>query len=116
MSDLKIGDKVCHFACKVKNTISLEDIGEIVFITDDGNVLVKYRSGHILERSVSLKGLTKYLEIATCPFCGGNAQIEDQGSDTFNRDYYAVTCSKCSSIGLTSLNKEEAIAAWNKRV
>jgi len=68
------------------------------------------------EELVLVKSASTKAGIASCPFCGSNAEIEDQGSDILNQDYYAVTCSKCASTGEVCLNKEEAIAAWNNRV
>ena len=49
-----------------------------------------------------------------CPFCGGKAEIDStihQGSY-----YYFVKCKNCHMSSISCLMKDEAIAAWNRRV
>lgn len=50
-------------------------------------------------------------ELKPCPFCGGNAQkVKSSG-----RWGWFVSCS-CAAVGPSADSKEEAIAAWNRRV
>ena len=51
-----------------------------------------------------------------CPFCGGEADIEEIPGSPFTNDPYmwAVGCEECN-IGWYEETKEEAIAAWNRR-
>ena len=54
--------------------------------------------------------------ILPCPFCGGEADIEEiPGSPFTNEPYmWAVGCKDCN-IGWYEETKEESIAAWNRR-
>lgn len=61
------------------------------------------------------------MEIKKCPFCGGEAEIEEysvfdgyQGESTS----YLVYCSCCDCILTTSKNsnKQDIIEKWNRRV
>ena len=56
------------------------------------------------------------MKIEKCPFCGGEADIEEiPGSPFTNEPYmWAVGCKDCN-IGWYEETKEEAIAAWNRR-
>jgi Lar family restriction alleviation protein len=55
-------------------------------------------------------------ELKRCPFCGGEAEIEEvPGSPYTNESYaWACGCKKCN-IGWYKESKPEAIAAWNRR-
>ncbi len=46
-----------------------------------------------------------------CPFCGGEAEIIHFGSC-----YYFVRCKVCYMSSMGCPMKDEAIAAWNRRV
>jgi Lar family restriction alleviation protein len=52
-----------------------------------------------------------------CPFCGGEADIEEiPGSPFTNEPYtWGVGCKTCN-IGWYEESKERAIEAWNRRV
>ena len=52
-----------------------------------------------------------------CPFCGGEADIEEISGNPFTDEPYtwAVGCKDCN-IGWYKETKEDAIAAWNRRV
>ena len=54
--------------------------------------------------------MTKKLE--PCPFCGGEAWIEDQDEHLF------VSCltDGCETTGPIGFTNEDAIRKWNKRV
>jgi Lar family restriction alleviation protein len=55
-------------------------------------------------------------ELKNCPFCGGEADIEEIPRSPFANEPYAwgVGCKACN-IGWYEEAKEEAIAAWNRR-
>ena len=59
-------------------------------------------------------------ELKRCPFCGGEAKIQENGS--YDRGYgYIVVCldvkcaGNCGSGLLCFRTEDEAIAAWNRR-
>ena len=56
------------------------------------------------------------MKIEKCPFCGGEADIEEiPGSPFTNEPYmWAVGCKDCN-IGWYEETEEKAIAAWNRR-
>ena len=49
-----------------------------------------------------------------CPFCGGEAEIDS--AIHFGSYYYFVKCKICHMSSMSCLIKDEAIAAWNRRV
>ena len=51
-----------------------------------------------------------------CPFCGGEADIEEISGNPFTNEPYtwAVGCKDCN-IGWYKETKEDAIATWNRR-
>lgn len=51
-----------------------------------------------------------------CPFCGGEADIEEISGNPFTNEPYAwaVGCKDCN-IGWYKETREDAIAAWNRR-
>lgn len=69
-------------------------------------------------------------EIKTCPFCGGESILCDNGyeepvidsngayvdMDIFDGDIFWCECSVCESSTQGKGTPEEAITAWNKRV
>jgi len=57
------------------------------------------------------------MKIEKCPFCGGEADIEEIPGSPFTNETYmwAVGCKDCN-IGWYEETKAEAIAAWNRRV
>ena len=53
-------------------------------------------------------------KLKPCPFCGGEAEIvEDR---LYSDDYYAGRCKSCAATSIFEFTKEEAVAAWNRRV
>jgi Lar family restriction alleviation protein len=55
-------------------------------------------------------------ELKPCPFCGGEAKIEEIPGTPFTDESYAwgVGCNECN-IGWYEEQKSEAIAKWNRR-
>lgn len=59
-------------------------------------------------------------ELKQCPFCGGRAEIVDNGEPIGSKFYFVdvlcmnMVCRGNSSV-LDSRTKEQAIAAWNMR-
>lgn len=49
-------------------------------------------------------------ELKRCPFCGGKAQITVSQYGTFH-----ATCGTCFVTTQSAIEKNEAIAAWNRR-
>ena len=59
-------------------------------------------------------------ELKPCPFCGGEARIDNEGTD-----FYAIFCDKCGTLtsfakdsnfdGSDFYTKEQVISAWNRR-
>lgn len=56
------------------------------------------------------------MKIEKCPFCGGEADIEEIPGSPFTNETYmwAVGCKDCN-IGWYKETKAEAVAAWNRR-
>lgn len=53
-------------------------------------------------------------ELKPCPFCGDEARVIEcfhEGSE-----YYWIECKECYGRTTGSLSKDDAIAAWNRRV
>lgn len=48
-------------------------------------------------------------KLKPCPFCGGEAEIEDMKGE------YSVICNTCFGASDICETKEETIAAWNRR-
>ena len=57
------------------------------------------------------------MTLLPCPFCGGEADIEEISGNPFTNEPYtwAVGCKDCN-VGWYKETKEDAIAAWNRRV
>jgi hypothetical protein len=66
-------------------------------------------------------------EIKPCPFCGGNARIVYCGPDkrqieralAWGEDYdvaYFGECDSCKATSMTTAERSDAEAAWNRRV
>lgn len=55
-----------------------------------------------------------------CPFCGGQADIENIGSGEVEDEYfYMISCEECGAsacFGDDSETKDGAISKWNRRV
>ena len=59
-------------------------------------------------------------KLKPCPFCGGNAHIEDISEPDDMDAIWMIVCKKCggsASFGMDGCDatKDEAIAAWNRR-
>ncbi len=53
-------------------------------------------------------------ELLPCPFCGGEAYMEDAEID--GRAYYIAKCGTCcSTSGVMQMSRSKAIEAWNTR-
>lgn len=50
-------------------------------------------------------------KLLPCPFCGGSGNPKNMRKLTF-----FVKCNKCSASTGMYIKKEEALAAWNRRV
>ena len=61
-------------------------------------------------------------DLLPCPFCGGDAYtrqtiVNDDTMRVVNHDtMYAVFCTDCDASVPWHMKKEQAIAAWNRRV
>ena len=56
------------------------------------------------------------MEIRPCPFCGGEAKLEDLGGG-MNCGRFFVKCTKCEiAQDALSATKQTAIKRWNRRV
>ena len=57
-----------------------------------------------------------------CPFCGGKPVLDTWELNTYEKMYlsyenwWSVFCDDCLAEGPNLFSKEEAIAAWNRRV
>ncbi len=55
-----------------------------------------------------------------CPFCGGQADIEDISNNEIEDDeYYMICCKSCGAsacFGDYSITKDGAIRKWNRKV
>jgi Lar family restriction alleviation protein len=60
----------------------------------------------------------KEKELKPCPFCGSKAKIVDYrpSSRPSGVTYYFVECEECFGKSVSKLKRDEAIAAWNRRV
>lgn len=60
-------------------------------------------------------------ELKSCPFCGGDAEMEIKYGDYgYNPDIYSVKCKRCNAkIGKVSNNyadlSDDVVKAWNRR-
>lgn len=59
-------------------------------------------------------------ELKPCPFCGGEAEIVDNGEVRTNKYYFVdVNCKDMNCRGYSSCleykTKQQAIEAWNRR-
>ena len=53
-------------------------------------------------------------ELKPCPFCGGEAEVQNDWSDIGK--YYWVACTECSANTKDyEYNQDEAIETWNRR-
>lgn len=48
-------------------------------------------------------------ELKPCPFCGGEAYLDDDG-------WFQVICENCRACVRLENNRSDAVAAWNRRV
>ena len=57
----------------------------------------------------------KGIELRTCPFCGGEAEINNEID--MGQSYYVINCKTChaSPDGAISIDVNVAAAAWNRR-
>ena len=55
-------------------------------------------------------------ELKPCPFCGEKTELEIDDPFEFIAEDFFVFCNKCSTTGPLGETKDEAIAAWNRRV
>ena len=60
-------------------------------------------------------------KLKPCPFCGGNADIEDISGPEDMNAILMMVCKKCGGsasfgMGGRDATKDEAITAWNRRV
>ena len=53
-------------------------------------------------------------ELKPCPFCGGDAECNENKSHHYGFDVPAVTCTNCGVRNFCS-SKEEAVRDWNAR-
>lgn len=67
--------------------------------------------------SLPIPGADGLTELLPCPFCGHTvaAVYHDQSSDHMYDWDYHVECEQCCAQGESDKNKDEAIAAWNRR-
>lgn len=59
------------------------------------------------------------MDIKTCPFCGGEAEVTDEDSYGFSNGDWMICCNECHAyLGFDSQYEtpQEAIEAWNRRV
>jgi Lar family restriction alleviation protein len=54
--------------------------------------------------------LERIEELKPCPFCGGEARIRRPGTKA-----WSVSCVECMAESIFALDKNLAIAAWNRR-
>ena len=61
--------------------------------------------------------MTSATELLPCPFCGGEADISDEGNDTEPERYWAYCTNPSCFVEGTAVyaTEAEAIAAWNTR-
>lgn len=53
-------------------------------------------------------------KLKPCPFCGGEAFLDDRADGCYG--VYSVFCRECLASLKSYLKKEDAIESWNKRV
>ena len=59
-------------------------------------------------------------KLKPCPFCGGNADIEDISEPEDMNAIWMIVCKKCGGsasfgMGGRDATKDEAISTWNRR-
>lgn len=54
-------------------------------------------------------------ELKKCPFCEGEADIQNWVMKTLGRDRFSVACNHCDVETPIYETEHEAIAAWNRR-
>lgn len=55
-------------------------------------------------------------ELKKCPFCGGEAVLEELEYDDKYKEYLVYCCECSGMVEKWRKTKEEAIEAWNRRV
>ena len=55
--------------------------------------------------------MTKEIELKPCPFCGGEARLNDWGGEGF----WEVVCHECKNRTRPTTSKATVIKAWNTR-
>lgn len=53
-------------------------------------------------------------ELSRCPFCGGEAEYNDNVTHHWGLDVPGVECLSCGVRNFAN-TKEEAVSAWNRR-
>lgn len=56
----------------------------------------------------------KTIELKPCPFCDGEAKLTEHFGP-YDGAPFRITCQKCGA-RITDFEREEAVAAWNRRV
>ncbi len=99
---------------KLVDDVLRQAIGQVVIILEK---MKNEQKEHICRR----------IELKTCPFCGGDAKLEEIDYDpnwrpTFydpdsggDAPVYIVKCESCESVIKYRYDKESAIEAWNRR-
>lgn len=53
-------------------------------------------------------------ELKPCPFCGGEAILDDDQISDWPREYWGE-CLQCGATGHKTEDRQKAIDAWNRR-
>lgn len=56
------------------------------------------------------------IKLKPCPFCGGTDINCDHIEPSWTDDYWEIGCPDCGTWNSCNKSKDEAIAAWNRRV
>ena len=51
-----------------------------------------------------------------CPFCGGEASLQERGIEQYGRMYYDVHCLRCGAGTRGYSDENRAAAAWDERL
>ena len=95
----------------MQNKKTVEEMAEEIQPMPDEKEISSYSANQI----IAMYKEQQMAELLPCPFCGGDATLQDATHDDEITDMYAVYCDECYSSSGRSSVKEQTISRWNTR-